>query len=587
MKFTHPQLDPNLNRTRKPAAAAPSQREEYDFPQVNPENPYVNTYLGKFSIPVEGEDGLHPGLLYIPKTEKSAWNMVLVFAPGGMEPDTFFQKGNWEHILEKHCMTGFFLSAPNGWNREDPGTQLETAVKALGEMQSNRYFQSNYPAMYCMGFEDGAWLASLFAVTHASVLAAWAAMGDTGLPQELLDQLGNGPTDCDPTMKRRELPLPAFLFDSRESNAVKYFREANHTVDEGLSNAYGRVYLQHSLPGDSYRNDTLCCQVWHGSEETVQSIGLPAAAEAMTAFVEGYKRWGGEGNGYIRRTVYPEKAGMKRTDALIGGLKRYWLTFEPSAYKKGKKESYPLVIAIHGFTCSGEFFANNTNWHWVGEERDAFVVYPSAYPFTRSRKGPMGSHIATPEWNSGGFPGTPDPEGPDELVYFRELIRQTCEAYPIDTSRIYVTGHSNGAMMTQLRRRRMPEYFAGFAPVGYMENLSGAMEPEPDDGILRNVWYVIGEYDGKGCVLEEGNANVSTLRLLCRHNGTEYEKRRYYETGIYMHSVFRNQEGVPLVRFTGVKNWPHTYSPELAFMIYDEFFSRFSRHEDGSLKYLA
>ncbi len=42
-------------------------------------------------------------------------------------------------------------------------------------------------------------------------------------------------------MKRRELPLPAFFFDSRESNVVKYFREANHTVDEGLSNAYGRV----------------------------------------------------------------------------------------------------------------------------------------------------------------------------------------------------------------------------------------------------------------------------------------------------------------------------------------------------------
>ena len=169
----------------------------------------------------------------------------------------------------------------------------------------------------------------------------------------------------------------------------------------------------------------------------------------------------------------------------------------------------------------------------------------------------MGCHIATPEWNSGGFPGTPDPEGPDELIYFRELIRQTCEAYPIDTSRIYVTGHSNGAMMTQLLMRRMPEYFAGFAPVGYMENLSGSMEPEPDDGLLRNVWYVIGEYDGKGCVLEEGNANVSTLRLLCRHNGTEYEKRRYYETGIYMHSVFRNQPGGPLLLITGVKNTPH------------------------------
>ena len=44
---------------------------------------------------------------------------------------------------------------------------------------------------------------------------------------------------------------------------------------------------------------------------------------------------------------------------------------------------------------------------------------------------------------------------------------------------------------------------------------------------------------------------------------------------------------VPLVRFTGIDNWPHTYTTELAFMIYDEFFSRFARKADGTLEYLV
>lgn len=597
--YYHPQLDPGFNRTRSEQVPRALKKENGEkesseakespvFPKVNPEDPYTNTYLGMFDVSFTDSKGnFRPMRLYIPTTEKSAWNMILVFVPGGENPEVFFEKGNWKAILEKYAVTGCFLSAPKGWQKEEPGFELETAAAALKEMQSNRYFQSNAPAVYCAGFMDGAWLASLFAVTHVSVLAAWAALGDTSLDEKLLDQLGNGPSDCDPYIKRREVPLPACIFDNQSSNVVRYFREASNTAEEGLKNDYAAVYRQQPKPGESYRNDPACSEVWHGSEDTAKKLGLAKTAERMVAFMEGFKRWGGEGNGYIRKTIYPDTIGMKKTEAVVDGWKRYWLTFEPTAYKKMKKESYPLIIAIHGFTCSGEFFANNSCWHWVGEERDAFVVYPSAYPFTRSKMTPMGSHIATPEWNAGGLPDSPDPEGPDELAYFRELIRRTAAAYPIDTSRIYVTGHSNGAMMTQRLMRCMPEVFAGFAPVGFMENMNGSMEPEPADGILRNVWYTIGEYDGLGCELKEGNANVMTIEKLCSHNGVEYSSRTYYESGIYMHSLFRNKEGVPLIRFTGVKNWPHTYSPELAFLIYDEFFSRFRRLKNGELEYLA
>ena len=111
--------------------------------------------------------------------------------------------------------------------------------------------------------------------------------------------------------------------------------------------------------------------------------------------------------------------------------------------------------------------------------------------------------------------------------------------------------------------------------------------PYPDDGYLRNVWYTIGEFDGFGISLDEGTSNYLTLTNICAANKIDFKKRRYYETGIYMHTIVRDDNGVPLVRFTGVKNWPHTYSPELAFMIYDEFFARFVRHADGTLEYLA
>ena len=582
MNYDHPQLDPNFNRSRGPRAA--QKPATIDFPAVDPENPYRNTYLGFIEAPIEDAQGRrHDMLMYIPTTEKSAWNMALVILPGGVRPRDFIEQGDWTQALEAQCMTGFFLPSEEGWDSMEPGDALDCAVKALAEMRANRWFQSNAPGIYAVGFGDGAKVAAMFAITHITVLAGWAACGDTSLDQALLDRLANGPSDCAKGIARREVALPALILDDARSNTVEFFIQANHAADEGLKNDIARVYRQRPRLGESYVNDPAVGEVWHGPAQK----NTPELAGRIAAFLAGYKRWAGWGNGHIRPSINAEGEGMARTDAVIGGLKRYWLTFEPSAYAREPEKKRPLVLAIHGFTCTGEFFANNSGWHAVGEERGAFVVFPTAYPYKRSVPGPMGAHIATPEWNSGRMPGTPLPDGPDELEYFAELLRQTIEKYPIDTSRIYVTGHSNGAMMTQRLMRCMPAKFAGFAPVGFMEGMRGGMEDEPADGIARNVWYTVGEFDGMGCALEPGNGNMITIEKLCRHNGCDVEKRRYYESGIYMHSLWRDAAGVPMVRFTGISNWPHTYTPELAFMIYDEFFARFVRRPDGKLEYLA
>ena len=584
MNRQHPQLDPLLNRTRVPGRPrGPVPGEAIDYPEVDPEAPYRNTYLGFIETPIVDVSGNRRDMLaYIPVTEKSAWNMALVILPGGVEARAFIEENGWIDALEKHCMTGFFLPCAECWGALSDGDALDCAVRALAEMRRNRWFQSNAPGIYCVGFGDGAKVAALFAITHASVLAGWAACGATGLDPALLDSLGNGPSDCEASIPRREVPLPALILDDQKSNVVDYFIRANRAVDEGLRNDLARVYRQRPILGESYVNDPAVGEVWHGPEQAL----TPALAERMLAFLERFKRWAGWGNGHIRPTIHAEEDGMRRTDRTIGGLKRYWLTFEPSAWKRDPQAKRPLVIAIHGFTCTGEFFANNSGWHAVGEERGAFVVFPTAYPFKRRVPSPMGPHIATPEWNAGGM-GRDTSDGPDELEYFRALLEDTMAKYPIDPTRVYVTGHSNGAMMTQRLMRCMPKAFAGFAPVGFMEALRGGMEDEPADGVLRNVWYTMGEFDGQGCALEAGNVNMVTIEKLCRHNGCPLDARRHYESGIYMHSLWRDAAGVPLVRFTGIRNWPHTYTPELAFMIYDEFFARFIRRPDGTLEYLA
>ena len=75
--------------------------------------------------------------------------------------------------------------------------------------------------------------------------------------------------------------------------------------------------------------------------------------------------------------------------------------------------------------------------------------------------------------------------------------------------------------------------------------------------------------------------------MICETDHLDYAAARRFDCGIYENTIFSTADRVPLVRYTSVRNWPHTYTPELAFMIYDEWFSRYVRHENGELEYLG
>jgi hypothetical protein len=97
----------------------------------------------------------------------------------------------------------------------------------------------------------------------------------------------------------------------------------------------------------------------------------------------------------------------------------------------------------------------------------------------------------------------------------------------------------------------------------------------------------MGQYDRSGMYLEEGGANLLTVLNLCDSNKLDYAKKRFYTSGQYEHTVVKDGEGRPLVRFTGIVNFPHTYDTEISLLTWDEFFCRYVRNEDGSVTYLG
>ena len=74
--------------------------------------------------------------------------------------------------------------------------------------------------------------------------------------------------------------------------------------------------------------------------------------------------------------------------------------------------------------------------------------------------------------------------------------------------------------------------------------------------------------------------------MMCRVNGLNRQGGLYLENGKYRTWTYCDAQGVPLLRFTGVQDMPHTYTPEIAQIYWDQFLCHFRRRADGSIAYM-
>ena len=212
-------------------------------------------------------------------------------------------------------------------------------------------------------------------------------------------------------------------------------------------------------------------------------------------------------------------------------------------------------------------------------------MYVSAWPSNSN----FGGHtVPLPTWNAVGMTSETD-----DVSFLMHVLDEVRALYPIDEGRIYVSGHSNGSLMTQTLMARVPRVFAAFAPQGAQMHLSlngdraeAAKRNIPTDGILRPVWLMMGSEDiGDRDRIEPGNANDRFIDMMCRLNGLARENESFLENGRYHTHTWKDEAGRPLLKFTGIQDTPHTFTPEMAQIYWDQFLCHFRREADGSVTY--
>ena len=127
----------------------------------------------------------------------------------------------------------------------------------------------------------------------------------------------------------------------------------------------------------------------------------------------------------------PDKASEQKTVNLtIDGNARSFIIYLPAGYNNAGK--MPLIFVIHGGSGTPEGMINIANFKTISERDKVVLVYPAGIQNN---------------WNDG-RPTAPNQLGINDVSFFNQLCDHLIANYPVDGTRIYATGISNGGFMS-------------------------------------------------------------------------------------------------------------------------------------------
>ena len=138
-----------------------------------------------------------------------------------------------------------------------------------------------------------------------------------------------------------------------------------------------------------------------------------------------------------------------------GGRERSYALHVPPGAGSGPR---PLLLAFHGGGGNGPGFQRNAGLDRLAD-RDGWLV---AYPNGTSRL--FDARLLT--WNAGGCCAYAQEANVDDVGFALAVIDDVARAAPVQRTRVYATGHSNGAMMAYRLAAEAADRIAAIAPVG-------------------------------------------------------------------------------------------------------------------------
>lgn len=513
--------------------------------------------------------------VYIPAdTEYSAWS-VTILLPSGADLEDFLCKSGWLEVADDSKIV-LFLARKNAscWSRsasdDEMGAirELDLLLDKKAGYDVQRFFS------YLVGYGDGANTALSYAIENPSSYAGLACVGSISRDwQERYSAAGA--LEGASYISKDEVPLPVLFFCDEESlllsGALEHFKKRN------------KVGESHQVKGNvciwsadrSVRRDLVNAQlvgdiVWIKTPFESQQVGAAHVWDKLHRYI----RTSGFAGGFLHPFRTVSQWGLRDRKCKVDGIERRWLEYIPerNVSRVGKR---PLVIFFHGNSQTGKSSVYANEWINVAESRDFIACFPTGGLTKRDDDA-----FPVPGWNASASESLLDDDG-----FVRALVANYVDRGLVDKARVYACGHSMGSAMTQRCAMALPDIFAAVASNSGVV-CGGRLGRFDAPGVVADaivpVWVQMGEYDIGGGSPEENEDIEKTLNYWLNRYGLGDANKGEYLCGRYSNTVWRDKNGVPLLRMTTTFEKTHSITPQDSWLYYDEFFSHYSR-ENGRL----
>lgn len=149
------------------------------------------------------------------------------------------------------------------------------------------------------------------------------------------------------------------------------------------------------------------------------------------------------------------EAGEHRLRLVVDGQTRTYLLYAP---KRAANRPAPLMVMLHGRGIDADDMVRLTGMNEVADREGFLVVYPNG------QENPGGGRV---------WPWSVDADGevrqPREVDFLAKLLEEVPRLAPVDETRVYFSGFSNGAILAYVAARDLPGRLAAVGAVaGFM-----------------------------------------------------------------------------------------------------------------------
>lgn len=578
----------------------------------DPKNPYAPKFSGTFELPVEYAGKKRRVLAYVPHDIRESTAGILVLGENGQTADDLLEHSGWCEIADteecKERLIVFFLEPENGaWNTNEaygtPDGDVAYINAAALAAADRKLFCVHESKFYLVGCKEGGVLANMAAAYDPAFFAGVASVGGSAVSEQYLTDCGqayalnlDGFEDPEhrKDIHKQDIPMPAWIIDDPTVSTgtgdaiLTYWRNACE-AEEGRQLSpdqyeYYRVKETPYAPNQEKEAYRVCHSSIPGASE---QYAKRLQRRIWKDFLYRQRRWMSSPGGELRVTKDPVRdLVMEYHYEEFDGWMREWYVYIPQSVRQNPEKKVPLVLAMHGYTCTGEIYAGNSGWYDVADKHGFIVVFPTALhaKVDMPEQGLMPDWAPLNAWNV-----FLEDDRPDELKFFSFLLDKMIAEYPVDEHRVFATGHSWGSLMTEMLALGLTERFAAVAPCsgaffgGAYEKMT-SLPYAAENGVQLPIWMFWGMNEEWLIPSEPTHENETglTVELWLKRNGkadmipADWAQRTNTVNGRFKDHYF-DREGTAPVQFTQVDYMPHATMPEMSFRIWEEFFSKFSR----------